>query len=170
MIRKRPLLVVGIASFQLACGAHESGLDPVATQPAKDAAVVDVQEDVQESMDAKEAGQTDVAQEEDTPKKQDRGDPEQFPSSCLDTCQQACASLHDCGGDSSVYPLDELECVERCAMAMSSPYDLWDDVSGHFRCCASQDACFDVATCGGWLAHPAPGSSCEKLCDCLANT
>ena len=47
MIRKRPLLVVGIASFQLACGAHESGLDPVATQPAKDAAVVDVQEDVQ---------------------------------------------------------------------------------------------------------------------------
>ncbi|HPB99002.1 MAG TPA: S8 family serine peptidase, partial [Polyangiaceae bacterium] len=53
------------------------------------------------------------------------------------------------------------------AMAMSSPYDLWDDVSGHFRCCASQDACFDVATCGGWLAHPAPGSSCEKLCDCL---
>ena len=56
MIRKRPLLVVGIASFQLACGAHESGLDPVATQPAKDAAVVDVQEDVQESMDAKEAG------------------------------------------------------------------------------------------------------------------
>jgi subtilisin family serine protease len=51
---------------------------------------------------------------------------------------------------------------------MQSPYGFWDDVTGNFRCCASQDACHDVATCGGWLKHPAPGPSCKAVCDCIA--
>lgn len=101
--------------------------------------------------------------------KEDRGDPAEFPTDCLETCQEACTQLETCGGpDSEYFPLDVTECVERCAIAMTSPYGIWEDVSGNFRCCASQDACFDVATCGGWLKHPSPGPSCEQLCDCMS--
>lgn len=100
--------------------------------------------------------------------KDDRGDPTVFPTECLETCQEACTQLDTCGGQTSTaYPLDIDECMERCSNAMAPPYDLWDDASGNFRCCTSQDECFDVATCGGWLKHPAPGPSCEALCECM---
>ncbi|MCC6524402.1 MAG: S8 family serine peptidase, partial [Polyangiaceae bacterium] len=95
-----------------------------------------------------------------------RGDPADFPTACLATCIEACARLDTCGGaSSSLYPLDETECLDRCAMAVNGP--VWDDVSGNFRCCVSQDDCSLVQHCGGWLDHPAVEGSCDQLCTCF---
>ena len=104
-----------------------------------------------------------------TPQKDNRGDPAEFPTTCIETCQESCAKLETCGAEQSeAYPITLDECIERCAMGLTSPYGMWDDVTGNFRCCASQDECFDVATCGGWLKHPDPGPSCEKVCECIS--
>ncbi len=95
-----------------------------------------------------------------------RGDPDTFPTDCLDSCEEACERLAECGGDaSSLYPLEQDECNSRCGLAANGP--IWDDQSGNFKCCASQDACEDVQHCGGWLKHPATSNSCGKLCDCF---
>lgn len=97
-----------------------------------------------------------------------RGDPAEFPqgASCIETCNDACAHVAECHGDESpIFPITQEECELRCTAATKGP--VWDDVSGNFRCCASQEACSDVQHCGGWLAHPAPIASCEKLCKCF---
>jgi subtilisin family serine protease len=95
-----------------------------------------------------------------------RGDPADFPTVCLETCPQACAELETCGGaSSSLYPVDHEQCLARCGLAEDGP--VWDDVSGNFKCCASQSGCDKVRHCGGWLDHPAAVGSCEQLCTCF---
>lgn len=95
-----------------------------------------------------------------------RGDPLLFPPDCYDDCELACARLAWCGGDSStLYPLEEEECLTRCAL-QEEGY-MWPDISQNFKCCTSQESCFDVAHCGGWLHHPDVGASCERMCECF---
>lgn len=95
-----------------------------------------------------------------------RGDPADFPTDCIEECNEACEKLDSCSGaDSSLFPLDEAECKQRCGLASNGP--IWDDVSGNFRCCVSQDSCDAVQHCGGWLDHPAVEGSCDKLCGCF---
>jgi subtilisin family serine protease len=95
-----------------------------------------------------------------------RGDPADFPTDCLATCEEACARLDECGGASNTnYPMALDECNAMCAIAMNGSY--WDDVSGNFRCCASQESCADVAGCGGWLDHGDLDGQCTTLCDCM---
>ncbi len=95
-----------------------------------------------------------------------RGDPSEFPTDCLATCVEACAHVADCDGATSpIYPITIDECELLCGVATNGP--VWDDVSGNFRCCASQAECSDVQHCGGWLAHPSPEGSCKKLCTCF---
>jgi uncharacterized repeat protein (TIGR01451 family) len=60
---------------------------------------------------------------------------------------------------------EQQDCLDRCALATKGP--AWDDVSGNFRCCASQPDCDNALTCGGWLKHPSPVKSCKKVCDCM---
>ncbi|MBI4702387.1 MAG: S8 family serine peptidase [Deltaproteobacteria bacterium] len=98
-----------------------------------------------------------------------RGDPSDFPAQCLETCAEACAELDACGGESSeLYPLDAKGCATRCGLAEHGP--VWDDLSGNFKCCASQSDCSDVQHCGGWLAHGGAVKSCKKVCDCFFST
>ena len=95
-----------------------------------------------------------------------RGDPSQFPTDCLATCAEACDRLQACGGESaSLYPLGADDCLTRCGLAENGP--AWNDISGHFKCCASQPDCADVQYCGGWLANPAVEGSCQKVCQCF---
>ncbi len=99
----------------------------------------------------------------------DRGDPATFPTECLATCEEACNAIVACGSEtSSAYPLGMEDCLARCAVAADGPF--WDDVSGVFRCCASQSECGAAAHCGGWLAHPATPAPCEVLCACFTSS
>ncbi|MBW2528323.1 MAG: S8 family serine peptidase, partial [Deltaproteobacteria bacterium] len=98
-----------------------------------------------------------------------RGAPEEFPADCYTECDLACARLAWCGGDgSSLYPLEEEECLSRCAN-QEDGY-MWPDISGNFKCCTSQESCGDVMHCGGWLAHPDPVPACERMCECFFNS
>jgi hypothetical protein len=96
----------------------------------------------------------------------DRGDPADFPSDCIEACQNACDEIEACGAaENESYPLDAEECLERCLLGQDGY--MWDDVSGNFRCCASQESCQDVQVCGGWLAHPDTIDPCSTLCQCM---
>ncbi|MBW2526805.1 MAG: S8 family serine peptidase [Deltaproteobacteria bacterium] len=95
----------------------------------------------------------------------DRGDPDEFPADCVESCAEACANLSSCGGDSSLgFPLEEADCLDRCDSAEGGDY--WDDLSGNFKCCTAQTDCFAVAHCGGWLKHPDTEEACQWYCDC----
>ena len=95
-----------------------------------------------------------------------RGDPADFPTDCIETCQEACAELEICNGESSpLYPVDHEQCLARCGLAENGP--VWDDISGNFKCCVSQTGCDKVQHCGGWLDHPAATGSCEQICTCF---
>ncbi len=94
-----------------------------------------------------------------------RGDPSDFPEECIDSCEEACARLESCGGESSAYPIDRATCVAQCGMARGGP--IWGDITDNFRCCASQPSCSEVRNCGGFLKHPSPAGACKKLCSCL---
>lgn len=96
----------------------------------------------------------------------DRGDPADFPTDCITSCNDACQAMVECGSESSpVHPMGLDDCLARCGLAVNGP--IWDDVSGVFRCCASQEECTDVAHCGGWLAHPSTVEPCGSLCACF---
>ncbi|MFP6686076.1 MAG: S8 family serine peptidase, partial [Polyangiaceae bacterium] len=95
-----------------------------------------------------------------------RGDPLTFPNECPETCDEACGRLAQCDGQGSeIYPTDKDECLVRCNLAESGP--LWDDQSGHFKCCTAQQGCDLIQHCGGWLKHPAVVASCATLCSCI---
>jgi subtilisin family serine protease len=95
-----------------------------------------------------------------------RGDPADFPSTCVESCEQACDALEACdAGASSVFPLDDGACRARCQLQEGGPF--WGDQSAHFKCCASQESCDAVQHCGGWLAHPDADASCDQLCNCF---
>jgi subtilisin family serine protease len=95
-----------------------------------------------------------------------RGDPATFPTTCAADCEEACNRIADCGSESSpVHPMGRDECFTRCALAADGP--LWEDISGVFRCCASQPECADAAHCGGWLLHPSAIEPCEQICGCF---
>jgi len=95
-----------------------------------------------------------------------RGNPEDFPTDCLETCEEACAAVETCGGtESSAYPIGNEECLARCSAALDGPF--WDDLSGNFRCCASQSECGAAAHCGGWIKHPDVIDSCDVICGCF---
>ncbi|MBX3183222.1 MAG: S8 family serine peptidase [Polyangiaceae bacterium] len=95
----------------------------------------------------------------------ERGNPVDFPAECIESCEEACARLDECGGESSAYPIDRATCVAQCGMARGGP--IWGDITDNFRCCTSQSSCSDVRNCGGFLKHPAPAAACKKLCSCL---
>lgn len=97
-----------------------------------------------------------------------RGELADFPDeeNCLEGCVETCAAVVDCGSEDSSFPMDKEECESRCELGLDGP--IWDDVTGNFRCCASQDSCDDKATCGGWLNHPDVSASCDRLCECVA--
>ncbi|MBW2455925.1 MAG: hypothetical protein JRI68_15520, partial [Deltaproteobacteria bacterium] len=62
----------------------------------------------------------------------DRGDPADFPTDCLATCEEACDALDACdGASSSAYPMERDTCLALCDIALNGPF--WDDVSGSFR-------------------------------------
>ncbi|MCA9644808.1 MAG: hypothetical protein KC492_29160, partial [Myxococcales bacterium] len=94
-----------------------------------------------------------------------RADPANFPETCDDSCETACARLDECGGADSEYPVDRETCVSLCGLARGGP--VWDDISGNFRCCTSQASCGDVQNCGGYLTVPDPVNACKQLCNCL---
>ncbi|MEZ4374152.1 MAG: S8 family serine peptidase [Polyangiaceae bacterium] len=94
-----------------------------------------------------------------------RADPANFPETCDDSCETACARLDECGGADSAYPVDRETCVSLCGLARGGP--VWDDISGNFRCCTSQASCGDVQNCGGYLTVPDPVNACKQLCTCL---
>ncbi len=96
----------------------------------------------------------------------DRGDPEDFPTDCLEDCEDACTRLDECGGaDAPGCPMTPEDCATYCAIAFEGGHS-WGEVSGHFRCCTSQEDCADVAGCGGWLDHPDAEEPCELYCEC----
>ncbi len=96
----------------------------------------------------------------------DRGDPADFPTDCLESCEDACDALEACdGASSSAYPMEKEECLYRCGVAQDGWF--WDDVSGNFRCCVAQTGCAQVKHCGGWLHHPDADASCDKICSCF---
>lgn len=98
----------------------------------------------------------------------DRGDPAGFPTDCLATCEEACARLDECGGASAPgCPMTLDECTASCTMGLGGMY--WGDVTPNFRCCTSQEACADVAGCGGWLAHPDTEAPCDLMCQCFGS-
>jgi len=95
-----------------------------------------------------------------------RGDPENFPTDCFETCKEACDAVETCGGsESSAFPIEHDECLLRCEASVEGPF--WDDLSGNFRCCASQTDCDATQHCGGWIKHPEVVSSCETMCECF---
>lgn len=97
----------------------------------------------------------------------DRGDPDDFPTECLATCEEACAQLASCGGaDSTGFPLDEQTCLDRCELANFGPGGSQAQGAANFKCCASQADCVDVKECGGWLSHPETVDACERYCTC----
>ena len=102
-----------------------------------------------------------------TSPKTDRGELVDFPEgdACVGTCEEACSNIADCDSAGSAFPMDEEQCLGRCELAGDGP--IWDDVSGNFRCCASQESCEDKATCAGWLSHPDTTASCDRLCSCI---
>jgi subtilisin family serine protease len=115
-----------------------------------------------------EAGGGDMGGSGGDPLPPDRGDPATFPTTCVATCEEACAALVGCGSEASpVHPVGLEECLQRCSIAVDGPF--WDDVSGVFRCCASQPECSDVAHCGGWLDHPTATAACSELCECFTS-
>ena len=94
-----------------------------------------------------------------------RGNPDDFPTTCYATCDEACAQLATCGGESSaLYPLTQDDCLTRCTMAEGGGYS--PDISGTFKCCTSQADCAAVAQCGGWLKDSDVVASCTRYCDC----
>lgn len=96
----------------------------------------------------------------------DRGDPANFPGTCVDSCEEACTKLQDCGADNGdFFSIDNETCLSLCELSEGGP--LWDDISANFKCCASQDECSEVQHCGGWLNHPDVQQSCQKLCGCF---
>jgi len=112
-----------------------------------------------------DAGDTDTGtgDEDEDP---GRGDPADFPEDCIESCTEACEAIDECGAaDNEHFPLGAEECLDRCLLGL--PGYMWDDVTGHFRCCASQEECADIEVCGGWLAHPATVDPCAKLCGCM---
>ncbi|MCC6644663.1 MAG: S8 family serine peptidase [Polyangiaceae bacterium] len=114
--------------------------------------------------DAGSAGAAGAAGAAGDPSK--RGDPASFPTACQPSCAAACDKLEACGAAASpVAPMTREACMTRCALAEKGP--LWDDVSGNFKCCASQPACGDVARCGAWLELPSTRASCKTLCQCF---
>ncbi len=145
------------------CGPDSTEISPVSQGGGAGGASIDAGDDAPDTGGT--GGMEDAALESDAPVNTSRGDPARFPTDCLATCQESCARLDACGASQSAYPLDQSECLARCDLAVDGP--VWDDISANFRCCASQAECGDVATCGGWLAHPDPVPSCEKLCDCF---
>jgi hypothetical protein len=95
-----------------------------------------------------------------------RGNPADFPTDCISDCVEACERLESCdASSSSLYAIESDECLERCALAEGGP--LWGDISQHFKCCATQEACDAVQHCGGWLDHPDAVNSCDQLCGCF---
>ncbi len=96
-----------------------------------------------------------------------RGDPSTFPTQCLD-CQEACLALQECGGfDADRTFLEGYDaCVLHCEVGAGDG-DGAPDAAETFRCCSSQDACDDVAWCGGWLGYPGLDGACEGICDCF---
>jgi subtilisin family serine protease len=98
-----------------------------------------------------------------------RGDPSNFPGTCVESCQEACDALDSCGADSSpLFPIDSESCLQRCELQQNSGGGFWDDISGNFKCCASQGSCDLVKHCGGWLDHPDAKNSCELMCSCFS--
>jgi subtilisin family serine protease len=96
----------------------------------------------------------------------DRGDPADFPTGCLASCEEACARLDECGGaDAPGCPLSPEQCAFYCQVGFEGGHS-WGDVSGHFRCCTAQEECADVAGCGGWLSHPDAEAPCTEMCEC----
>ncbi len=96
----------------------------------------------------------------------DRGDPASFPTDCHTDCQAACQAIVACGSESSpVHPIDYQGCLDRCGLQENGP--IWEDISGTFKCCASQTDCSAAAHCAGWLAHPDTTPPCEKICECF---
>lgn len=151
-----PGLALLIAALMASCGSDSE--EPPATLPAQDAAGGDVQNE-QATPDAA----PDAAPEHNPSTK--RGDPKDFPATCMDNCKEACSKVEQCGGKDSAFPIEAQECLDRCALSTKGP--VWDDVSGNFRCCASQPDCDNALTCGGWLKHPDTVKSCKKVCDCM---
>lgn len=97
-----------------------------------------------------------------------RGNPDDFPTDCLETCEEACEALLQCeGAESEAFPLGSEECLLRCGAAIDGPF--WDDLSGNFRCCASQTECGAVQHCGGWLKHPDVVEGCDQICGCFTS-
>ena len=96
----------------------------------------------------------------------DRGDPADFPTDCFASCGEACARLDECGGAAAPgCPLGLEDCAAMCDLSLGGDY--WDDISEHFMCCASQEACGDVEGCGGWLSHPDSVEPCDLMCECF---
>ncbi|HUT76042.1 MAG TPA: hypothetical protein VM285_00035, partial [Polyangia bacterium] len=113
-----------------------------------------------------DGGDTDTGSGTDEDTDQSRGDPEDFPEDCIASCLEACDAIDACGAtDNEHFPLGVEDCLERCLMGQDGY--MWDDVTGHFRCCATQEECEQVEVCGGWLAHPATVDPCAKLCQCM---
>lgn len=133
-----------------ACGQDDEELAPDSPGAAADASSGDGADGLADA--GPEAGTT-------------RGDPASFPAACVDDCAAACAKVEQCGGATSSWPISQKSCIDRCGIALKGP--LWDDVSGNFRCCAAQDSCGAVSTCGGWLAESSAAASCEQLCSCF---
>lgn len=130
-----------------------------------DAQVGDSETDSSSPQDSEEIPESDSDDEKDNSARS-RGVPENFPGDCTASCQEACDRIAECGGgDQSLYPLDEKECGYRCLLGQNGP--MWDDVTGNFRCCASQENCSEVANCGGWLAHPDTELACDLFCGCM---
>ena len=147
------------ALFVAGCGGDSTDPNPLIAGTGGHAPQADASTDASEP----DTGGSDAAA--DAAPNTSRGDPAKFPATCLATCTEACAKLDTCGGATSAFPLTKDQCEARCALATSGP--VWDDISSNFRCCASQPACFDVSSCGGWLADTDPLNSCTKLCSCF---
>ena len=98
-----------------------------------------------------------------------RGNPNDFPTTCMPDCQTACDRLDMCGGaESELFPVERDACLTRCGLQLGGP--IWDDISGNFTCCTAQDSCQQVQHCGGWIDHPAPRDSCDRICSCFFNS
>jgi len=94
-----------------------------------------------------------------------RGNPDDFPTECTETCEEACQAVVDCGSESSpTFPIDLELCLAQCNYQLNRNSG---DISQNFRCCASQQQCGAVAHCGGWLNHPLAQQACETQCGCF---
>lgn len=147
--------------------------DPEAGQPSPDATTGGASGKA-DDPETSETGTADSGSSSETggePPVDPRGDPNTFPTDCLD-CEEACLVLDECGGlDPSHTSLESYkECVYHCVVGggfdEGAPDEGAPDEAETFRCCTSQDSCDAVSSCGGWLSEPSVDAACEGICSC----